>query len=80
VNKHGLSDTIPAKIESGNSGHKTKFSYQVYLFQDLKSSVTYYHSDIQTLNHLMVNGKTVQGKGGGFKKCFLSSQMPPKHM
>ena len=62
VMNHGLSDTIPTKIESGHDGSKTKFAYQVYLFQDLKSSVTYYESDIKDLNELMVNTSTVKRK------------------
>ena len=47
VMNHCLSDTIPANTESGHNGFKTKLLYQVYLFQDLKSSVTYYQSDIK---------------------------------
>ena len=66
VNTHDLSDTTPDKIEGG---HTIKCSYQVYLFQDLKSTVRYYHSGITKLNHLKVNKNNSAGEGGGFKKC-----------
>ena len=66
VKLHGLSDTIGAKI----GGDKTKFSYQLYLFQDLHKSLTYYESNMEKLNMLKVNGQTTRG-GIGFESCFF---------
>ena len=55
VKTHGLSDTIGAKIGGDDEVSKTKFSYQLYLFQDLHTSLTYYKSDIEKLEVLVVN-------------------------
>ena len=63
-----LPTVFPKEIEA-DSG--SKFAYQLWLLQDLKSLITYYYHDIPKLNQLKMNRKVVNGKVGDYKECFF---------